>query len=308
MNTRWSPLALGLSLLIGTSSIAWAQQDEDALWAAYADAADAYADATERLEEYDVTTTQGDRLHRQAAARAAELFHAVQSLLDADVPLDEDEREALVDTLLTARQVEGTLRIDVGDCEEGRTLLTSVLSHPEIDGRPLVAARAEQWIARADACLDVSDPVASSVPIGTSLSPPAEDRPSDVWAEAPPASSSSAARTTGIVLASTGAAMLVSAVAWDISMMDDVDQFRTLNASCASLDRSGCDSNELLRLRDRIDDAKLPIGALYGVGAAAAITGVVLWIVHRDRGSETGVIATPSVGWGYVGADVHFRF
>lgn len=297
--TRCATALLCMLMCVGG---AHAQSDVDALWTAYETAADAYEEATSRLAEYGVETTQGDRLHRQAAQRASDLALAVEALLASAAALEDDETEALLDTLVTARQVEGSLLVDVGACDDGASVLRELLEHPALPGRPLVEGRAREWLARAEVCVLGAEPIGPGVVQRGAES--VDGAPLLVGADV--TSEGSGARTTGIVLVSAGAAALVGAIAWDASMASTLDEFRTLRNAC---DAGGpCDRDGLASRRDRIDDARVPMAVLYGVGGAAVVTGAVLWLMNRTPREDRAVDLRPQLGAGWVGADLHLRF
>lgn len=271
-----TPLRSILVLLLLLAPASALAQDLDSLWTQFDELFVAYEEQMVVVDSEDPTTTRGDRAYREAAGTAAELSAVVEAILSADSSLSDDEREGLIDVLLTTRQIEGSLLVDTGQCNEAVIVLNRVLSHPFIDSRGIVQERAEVWMESAETCIEEQEADESSeqnqVAVGTDPVEP----------------SGNGRRTASYVLLGTGGAMLLGGLAWDLSNLGDINELEGLRNECTGANAATeCTREEEERgdnLSDQLDADKIPIAVLYSAGAALAVTGVVLMITNG--GSE----------------------
>lgn len=115
-------------------------------------------------------------------------------------------------------------------------------------------------------------------------------------------------RTTGIILTSVGVAALAGGFAIDAANAGTRSDFDDLSGDCSpSTPCSPETQEELEGLQDDIQSARVPTGVLIGVGAASALTGVILWATSGNDGAEQrGVQITD--GPGLVGTGLRIRF
>lgn len=262
-------LALALIALL-VPALSWAQEDVDALWTQFDELFVQYEDQMVIVDAEDPSTTGGDRAYRQAADTAGDLSAVVEAILAADSSLSEDEREGLIDVLLTTRQIEGSLLVDTGQCDEAVIVLDRVLSHPFINSRGIVQERAAFWMESAETCLEERDANAqNNVVVGPGDEPSGNGR-----------------RTVSYALLGTGGAMLVAGIAWDLSNLSDINELNGLRQECTGVTAvTECSPEEEElgdNLSDQLDSEKAPIAVLYSAGAAIAVTGLVLLITDRS--------------------------
>lgn len=93
--------------------------------------------------------------------------------------------------------------------------------------------------------------------------------------------------TVGLVTMISGGVIVASALALDVASAGLADDFE------AAAERG--DEAEFNRLSEDIDSRKTAVFALYGVGAAAAVTGVVLWVLADDDEEAPAVGAAPLI-------------
>lgn len=267
--------------------------DVDALWERYDAQATQFETLNAECEAGDRATTRVNRICREAADTSLALADTIELILERDDALGPEERELLLDGLLTNRQIAGALWVDLGECAAGREVLVDLIDHPGLDARPVVLQATETWIARADACL-APPPVAETVPPSGGGASGGGDRPSLVGP---------------IVVLATGAAVLIGGVSWDLAMGGTRSDFRALRDEC----ETGCTTDDyetLVGLRDDIDKAGTPIAIMYGAGAAIAAGGAV-WLAvaaKRGRADSERVQLMPVLALDRVGATVNVRF
>ncbi len=293
-----------LLLLISSSALA---QNADQLWARYNDAAMSFGTLYAETEEQDPLATRGNRVYRDTISAGQELVEVLNDLLASGSGISPEERVAALDSLLTTRQIIGSLMVEVQQCEEGLAELEAVLAHPGVSDRPIVEESANRWKVRADTCIQ-----------GQALEAERERRAAEIAAEEQRLAHERALREAEIreleaqidneqdeaqlaqlqqrlaemqgvewvgpagpalrrrsmagpiVVTSVGVLALAGAGIWDLSMSGTRDDFD------AALERN--DQVALDSLSTEIDNAKLPMGILYGVGGAAALGGLV-WVI-----------------------------
>ena len=291
MFARHLPVPRGAALIAFATVALFAGNAEaqtvDDLWDRYETLATEYEDLQTQCDEGDRATTYINRICREAAEQSLELADVIEELLAADTSLAEGDRELLVDGMLTNRQIAGALWVELGECEVGKPILDDVLLRPEVESRPLVAQAAATWQVRAEECI-------------------AEAR---ALAQAPDIESPRL--TAPILVMSTGLAFLAGGVIWDLALTGSRGEFTDLVTGCSTLG-SGlpCDEERLDQLQGNLNSAKVPIGLMYGVGGAAAVTGAVWYLVARSSGSDRvrAVTIAPQFSSAFTGAQLNWSF
>lgn len=285
MGSRFSAASIVVFLTFA-ASIAMAQEesvDIDVLWQRYDEQATTFEEQQRECDEGDIATTRVNRICREAADTSIALSDTIEALLEHDEQLTEEDRELLIDGMLTNRQIAGALWVELGECETGKTILQQLLAHPDLPARPVVQQASETWIARAEECIAEQMPVEEPV------------------AEAPN-------RTAPLVVMSSGLAVLAAGVLWDVMMISEQNEFESLRDRC----NAGCSAESHAELDDSaetLENAKVPIALLYGVGAATAVGGAVWYVVTGRTGeADRDVSLRPTFGAGSVGAALNVRF
>lgn len=281
-------LTAGFALVMLTAAPANAQDeavDVDALWEQYDVQATRFEEVQVECDEGDIATTRVNRLCREAADTSLALADTIESLLAHDDALTEDDRELLIDGMLTNRQIGGALWVELGECETGRTILQQLLAHPDLPDRPVVQQAAENWIDRADACVAA------------------------MTAVEPVADGGGNGRVAPIVVMSSGLAVLAGGVAWDLALGGERSDFESLHAACSA----GCSTEQFADLNDSqetLENAKVPIAVLYGAGAAIAVGGAIwLALSGDDADVDAGEVSfAPIFTRGGAGASVTVGF
>lgn len=299
-------------LLALASPSAHAQADLDTLWSDYGSLSDALADGLERVDSANPATSTGDRVYRQTADTASELAGVIETLLTLDTSIGGEDRAALIDSLLTTRQIAGSLYVDVGECEVARAELAAVLEHPLIGDRPLIRDRSAVWAERADACIAEQE-LAAAAEIEAAIE---AEREAARRAEEEAAAQAAAEREAdgegggnralvGATLAAGGGALIAGALAWDAALGSSRSELQDLQEVCRTTPDCGGETARANELSDKITGARVPMAIMLGVGTGAAVTGVVLLI--KGDGDDRVAIA-PSFAPGFAGADVRLRF
>lgn len=281
-------------MTVGAWSLpAAAQADADALWAAFEEADLAFQDAQAACEDADPATTGGDRTCRGAIEAGLTLADAVEAVLVGAPDVDAETREAAIDLLLTTQQIVGTYLVDVGDCADAVEVLDSVLESPLLGNRRSLERATSRWRGEAEAC------AADDTPPERVTETPAPEITAEVPAERPGRS------PAGYILVGVGVAAVSGAAIWEIALNGDRQDFVTARDSCET--DGPCDPIETQRLGDRIDGAKVPTAALYGIGGASLVTGIIVLATSGDRDADA-VTVSPSVGLDYAGVRIGARF
>lgn len=277
--------------VVGSASVATAQDevDVDALWEQYDVEATEFELKSAECDSGDRSTTRVNRLCREAADLSIALSNTIDSLLVHDDQLTDEDRQLLIDGMLTNRQIAGALWVELGECETAQAILEPLTQHPDIADRPLVEQAAQSRLNDANQC--IAD---AQAPLELEL------------AEAPN-------KTGPIIVLSTGLAIAAAGFVWDMSMLSTISEFNDANEACDP--SCGADTDEgrtLTRTQDEINDAKPIIGALYGVGGATAIAGVI-WLAVQGGGNDepsgnAQVRVMPTFSRGGAGAAVQIGF
>lgn len=287
-------------LLLALAPRAYAQGDLDTLWSDYESLSDALSDALAEVDDADPATSTGDRVYRQTASTASELAAIIEALITVDTELGSDDRAALVDSLLTTRQIAGSLFVDVGECQVARNELEQVLDHPLIGDRPLIRERAELWVERADECIAEQERLAAA-----EIEAARESEREAAAAAAADNEGGGNRRLVGATLVASGGALIAGVLAWDGALGSSRSELEDLQQQCRTEPDCGGESQRANQLSDRISNARIPMAIMLAAGTGAAVTGVV-FLVKGDN--EDRVSLSPSVAPGYTGANVHVRF
>lgn len=114
--------------------------------------------------------------------------------------------------------------------------------------------------------------------------------------EPPPPEPARPKRTWGYSLLSAGAASVVGGILYNASGASTRSDYDDAYAACEA-DPAGCDRDAADKLAAEIDDAKLPLAILYGLGAAALGTGGTLLVLDwmdKEEETHTSLRITPT--------------
>ena len=310
--------------LIGFASSA-AAQNNDALWDRYNTAATEFGGLYTQTDELDPIATRGNRIYRETIGVGQELVAVLDQLLELDSGITAEERVAAMDSLLTTRQIIGSLMVEVQQCDEGLTELEQLLEHPELVERPLVLESATLWKGRAETCIAQQQRAAER-----------ERRAAQLEAEEQRLADEAAAREAEIrelearmaneqdeavlaemqrrmnelsaqqavsldpepvqpavgsyVLMGAGVLALGTGIVWDLTLRDERSDFNDIVYGDDGMDESR--RSEAEEHKDAIDRGKAPIAVLYGAGAGMIVGGII-WnrlSRHRDRGDSTSAV------------------
>lgn len=112
----------------------------------------------------------------------------------------------------------------------------------------------------------------------------------------PVSSRSRALRNWGYGLLGVGALAGVGGLLYNSAGADDRDEYKTLAAACKA-GAPNCDQGRANTLATSIDDAKMPLLAIYGLAGAAALTGatfVTLDLMDEDDSRTTRLLISPT--------------
>ncbi len=287
--TRALLSTLTVFVLVSAASVSSAQDEVDvnALWDQYDAQATEFEAKSAECDSGDRSTTRVNRLCREAADLSVALSNTIDELLIHDDQLTDEDRELLIDGMLTNRQIAGALWVELGECESGRAILEPLTQHPDIAARPLVEQASQSWLDTANECLA-----------------PAQ-APLEV-AEGPD-------RTGPIIVLSSGLAIAAAGFVWDMAMLSTVNEFKDADEACnPSCSANSEEGEALLEAQENINNAKPVIGVLYGVGGATALAGVI-WLAVQGGGNDepsdnAEVSFMPTFSRGGAGAAVRIGF
>ncbi|MCB9519474.1 MAG: hypothetical protein H6700_03580 [Myxococcales bacterium] len=292
MKLRDALLTAAIAALPATAAAQTVGVDE--LWARYDTQATEFEQLQAECDSGDRTTTRVDRICRQTAEASLALSTTIEELLSVDDSLSGDDRELLVDGMLTQEQIAGALWVDLGECQRGVDILEGLRARPELELRPLVRQATEQYLADGEAC----------------LAPPTTQAP-ELAGGGP--SSQPPSRVGPIVLLATGGGALIGGAVYDLAMGSKRSEFNQLLDECGGRCAPGPDADRQVELQDQLDGAKLPVALLYGGGGALAATGLV-WMIVQGGGADDGeagradVSLSPMFRRGRVGVTVRATF
>jgi hypothetical protein len=247
------------TLLLTTLPVAAQDVDVDALWEQYDLEATEFEAKQGECDSGDQTTTRVNRLCREAADLGVALASTIDEILVHDDQLTDDDRELLIDGMLTNRQIAGALWVELGECENAQSVLQTLTEHPDLPDRQLVEQAAQTWLQNAEEC------IAAAAPVEVAEDP---------------------SKAGPIIVLSSGLAILAAGFAWDMSMLGTINDFKDANEECGEVCSAESDEGRALtRTQESIDNAKPMIAVLYGVGAATAIGGVI-WLAVQGGGNE----------------------
>lgn len=289
-------------LVLSATPCAFAQDDLDGAIVAYEEALDEFTRLYEDTSNYGPLEPAGDRIYRQTVEAGRTLVERIYVLIE-DYDLSEEERVGLLDLALGTRQIVGSLLADVRLCEEALVHLDELIADPETAARPVVLEAATRSRTNAELCVQEqrreADLLAREREIRELEERIAETEDADRLAELQaqlaslrgqdlpatytvPADDRGRLNVPAVVVLSVGAATLAGALGWDLALSSDrrtVDDYRD------TLDPADFEAAQ--RAADNIDGAKLPLGIMYGVGGAAALTGVI-WLAINPRFDDDG--------------------
>lgn len=259
----------------------------DALWETYATQSDALVDLQQRCDEGNIEATTTNRICAQAVEAGFAFGETIEQLLALDITLPEADREALVDGLLTTRQVAASIMVDLGQCEEAVPILDALLAEDAVQARPIVAEAAARWRTNATVCITEQQTAAAARERALAEASATPD-------DAAQATETGRRSAGPVVMIATGGALAVGGFAWDLAMTGDRQTFTREFEDCRA--GSGCDEAALNDAKQRIDSARVPIGVLVGTGAATAVGGVIWYAIdgRRQRDARTSVRITPA--------------
>ncbi len=303
-----------------TASMASAQHN-DALWNRYLEAATTFGELYAQTEELDPIATRGNRIYRDTIDAGQQLVDVLDELLALEEGITPEEGLAALDSLLTTRQIIGALMVEVQQCNEGLAELDSLLEHPGLADRPLVLESTTLWKGRAETCIAQQERASERERRAAELEAE-QQRLADeaaareaelrdleermaveedeevlaemqrrmnelsaeqaVWLE--PALSKPALGS--YILIGAGALSLGTGMVWDFTLRDERSDFNDIVYESESTTPEIDAADE----KEAIDNAKVPIGVLYGAGIGMIVGGVV-WnrlSRHRDRGADEG--------------------
>ena len=110
------------------------------------------------------------------------------------------------------------------------------------------------------------------------------------------------------ILTGTGAACLIAGVAIDLANAGDLDEFEQIRDDCDA--GRTCNATRGQELQSSLDSAKVIEGVLIGVGAAAAISGIVVFIIQPSDDDESNerLVIEPHFGRTSAGITIGGRF
>lgn len=286
MTRQTTLVCAACAVVFSASGVAAQDIDIDALWDQYDAQATEFEEKSAECDSGDRATTRVNRLCREAADLSLALSNTIDELLAHDDQLTDEDRELLIDGMLTNRQISGALWVELGECEAAREILVALTEHPDLPARPLVETAAQNWLQNANDCI-------------------AEAQAPLEVAEAP-------SRTGPVVVLSSGLAIMAAGFVWDMSMLSTINEFKDADEECGDSCSSDSEAGRtLLRTQARIDNAKPVIGVLYGVGAATAIGGAI-WLAVRGGGDDepgaADVSILPTFGASSAGAAIRVGF
>lgn len=261
---RIAPFVFALSL----ASTASAQD----LWEQYEQESTEFVDLQSRCDGGNIEATTTNRICSQAVQAGVRYAETIETLLASDgSDLSADEQAALVDGLLTTRQIVASVMVDLGQCEEALPVLEQLLAHPDIDDRPVLVEASQRWLDNANACIE------------------RQQAPSEEFAGLGTTAEPYEPRLAGpVAMIAGGGALLVGGFVWDAAMASERNAFDEELSNCQT-SVALCDRARLGEAKDNIEAARVPIATLVGVGAATAVGGAVWYVVERRRGRADDV-------------------
>jgi hypothetical protein len=286
----------------------------------------------DRAQELDPADPERIDLLRQSTDLKESAIDMLRNALRAG-ELDEYGEGPKLD-LLNLYQNTIVLLSEVGSCDAAEYRLRWALDDASIlpDG---AVEELSQLTARVEACerpaveplatAEPTEPVAETTePVAetTETTEPAEadegepqevaraDEPaaSDLVGQEPDEVSEEGGESNlaAILLIGAGGALMASALTYDIILSGDRDEFKDIQAACAT---GPCDYDRGTELQGSLDSAKVVIGVLLGAGVASATAGTILLLTGSDdEAEEDSVAVSPILGPGSYGAGLTVSF
>lgn len=179
---------------------------------------------------------------------------------------------------------------DAGQCLQARGWLKRWRATPNFDE---TANEFVKTKAAVDRCGSQPQPTVAQAPAPQVTAPIIV---STTAAPLPVASRSKALRNWGYGLLGVGALAGVGGLLYNSAGADDRDEYKTLAAACKA-GAPNCDQGRANTLATSIDDAKMPLLAIYGLAGAAALTGatfVTLDLMDEDDSRTTRLLLSPT--------------
>lgn len=258
-----------------------AQDDVDALWTRYEEDSTQFIELQSQCDAGNIEATTTNRICRQAVDAGFQYADTIDALLAADGTLLDDERAALVDGLLTTRQIAASIMVDLGQCQEAVPVLDGLLLHPGTPERPVLEEAVQRWLDNANICIERQEDEARRA-----VAVDATDAPTPT----------EGANVTGpVLLMAGGGALVVGGFVWDAAMASERSAFDRELDDCRT-SAAACDQQRLDDAKQNIEGARVPIATLVGVGAATAVGGVVWYVVERRsaRADDVAVRIRPT--------------
>ncbi|MFT4704034.1 MAG: hypothetical protein ACI81R_001730 [Bradymonadia bacterium] len=285
---RRPTILLATCCLLALAPRTAASQTLDEAWERYEELSERFVDLQAECDAGDIRATTTNRLCREAVSSGFALADAIDFVLREDDSLAEGDRATLIDGMLTTRQISASIMVDLGECEEAIAPLEALLEHPEIGERPGVAEAAERWLNDANVCVEDRDTAARA-------------------ALADPNESSAGPNIGAITLTSVGGAVLLSGLILDLSHLGRINDVRDSSGQCGlACQVSRNDDIE------KIENARLPVALLYGIGGAAVVGGVIWMVADRPERDTSAWRLSPHAmrdrGDSFYGATLSGRF
>lgn len=124
------------------------------LWEAYEGTYATFERRLTAVEEADPRSTTGYRVYIDAIESSMQLSDLLEELLNRDGELSAEEEVAALDSLLTIRQVVGSMLVEIQECERAAEILEPLAAREETLERPLLYQGTQRWLQSAQRCLD----------------------------------------------------------------------------------------------------------------------------------------------------------
>ena len=237
----------------------------------------------------------------------------------ADGTMPDNMRDSAISERLVL--VENVIQLNIGlaRCDEAAEALALMRNDFEQAGdedylRALAAAEEGVDECRANSeVVDPDDPVDEDPDDGDQTDDPdtnddedttdddSDEDVADPDLTTPPTVESAGEPTGAIVLVAIGGALLAGGIGWDLALLSDRSDYLDARDECES-DGTRCD--DASGLRSDLSDAKLPVGLLYGVGAALTTAGVIWLAMPNAEISSPDVSLRIDVAPGYAGVSL----
>lgn len=124
------------------------------LWEAYESTYATFERRLTAVEEADPRSTTGYRVYIDAIESSMQLSDLLEELLNRDGELSAEEEVAALDSLLTIRQVVGSMLVEIQECERAAEILEPLAAREETLERPLLYQGTQRWLQSAQRCIE----------------------------------------------------------------------------------------------------------------------------------------------------------